>query len=379
MTDVDLSWMNVPGPDGLTWAQKNSGDLSWMNTPGPDGLSFIQKYERNELPGQSAAAPALTDEQQRAWYELTSILRSFNLESMAEPLKAYIIANGTDDKTRLRLWIYDQPQFKERFPALEALKNKNRAISPEEYIQLEKQYQGVMRTAGLSSDFFDNPNDFTDLISNEVTPDEFRIRVENGYNKVANTDPLVREAFKNYFGIQGDQALASFFIDPEKSAPALLKAAAAAEIGATAYAQDLDIDLNYATKLAEQGVTYQQAMEGMRRVSQLSSLFAGGINETNVVSSGVAQSNLPSNLAINPRSREIGIAGNQLNTDQNSNQLGAAGSKEDQLGVDFVFGTNRETQKQLELRLAKRKAQASGVSQQVSANREGQTAIGTAD
>jgi len=297
MTDVDLSWMNVPGPDGLTWAQKNSGDLSWMNTPGPDGLSFIQKYERNELPGQSAATPALTDEQQRAWYELTSILRSFNLESMAEPLKAYIIANGTDDKTRLRLWIYDQPQFKERFPALEALKNKNRAISPEEYIQLEKQYQGVMRTAGLSSDFFDNPNDFTDLISNEVTPDEFRIRVENGYNKVANTDPLVREAFKNYFGIQGDQALASFFIDPEKSAPALLKAAAAAEIGATAYAQDLDIDLNYATKLAEQGVTYQQAKEGMARVSQLSSLFAGGIGETAVVSGGVAQSNLPSNLA----------------------------------------------------------------------------------
>jgi hypothetical protein len=44
-----------------------------------------------------------------------------------------------------------------------------------------------------------------------------------------------------------------------------------------------------------------------------------------------------------------------------------------------VFGTNRETQKQLELRLAKRKAQASGVSQQVVANREGQTAIGTAD
>jgi len=45
-----------------------------MNTPGPDGLSFMQKYERNELPGQSAAAPALTDEQQRAWYELTNIL-----------------------------------------------------------------------------------------------------------------------------------------------------------------------------------------------------------------------------------------------------------------------------------------------------------------
>ena len=117
----------------------------------------------------------------------------------------------------------------------------------------------------------------------------------------------------------------------------------------------------------------------MARVSQLSSLFATGINEAAVVSTGVAQSELPANLVPNNRNREIGVAGNQLNANQNSNQLGAAGSTEDQLGVDFVFGTNRETQKQLELRLAKRKAQASGVSQQVVANREGRTAIGTAD
>jgi hypothetical protein len=43
---TDLSWMNVPGPNGLTWAQENAGapvDLSWMNVPGPDGLTWAQK------------------------------------------------------------------------------------------------------------------------------------------------------------------------------------------------------------------------------------------------------------------------------------------------------------------------------------------------
>jgi hypothetical protein len=52
---------------------------------------------------------------------------------------------------------------------------------------------------------------------------------------------------------------------------------------------------------------------------------------------------------------------------------------ENQLGTDYAFGTDVEVQRQLERRLSKRKAQASGTSQQVVANREGQTAIGTAD
>lgn len=381
MSDVDLSWMNVPNEFGVTWAQANATpgvDLSWMNVPGPDGRTWAQ----NNAPG--AAAPSLNAEQQKSWYELTGVLKSFGLEGMNDRVKQYIIENGTEDITRIRLWLMEQPEFKTRFPAMEKLSKAGRAISPEEYIAREQQYIGVMRAAGLNPEFFDEdpakPNvQFHKLIENEVLPEEFQTRVSDGFNRVANADPLVRDAFKNYFGVQGDQALAAFFIDAQRATPALVKAAAAAEMGAAAKAQDLDIDLNYATKLANQGVTYQQAKEGMARVSQLSSLFAGGVGEMAVVSGGVGQSDLPAAVAPNNRNREIGIAGNQLNANQNSNQLGAAGSKEDQLGVDFVFGTNRETQKQLELRLAKRKAQVSGSSQQVSANREGQTALGTAD
>jgi hypothetical protein len=380
MSDVDLSWMNVPNEFGVTWAQANATpgvDLSWMNVPNQFGVTWAQANARGDF-------RSLNPEQQKSWYELTGVLKTFGLEGMNDRVKQYIIENGTEDITRIRLWLMEQPEFKTRFPAMEKLSKAGRAISPEEYIAREQQYIGVMRAAGLNPEFFDEdpakPNvQFHKLIENEVLPEEFQTRVSDGFNRVANADPLVRDAFKNYFGVQGDQALAAFFIDAQRATPALVKAAAAAEMGAAAKAQDLDIDLNYATKLANQGVSFQQAKEGMARVSQLSSLFAGGIGETAVVSGGVGQSDLPAAVAPNNRNREIGIAGNQLNANQNSNQLGAAGSKEDQLGVDFVFGTNRETQKQLELRLAKRKAQVSGSSQQVSANREGQTALGTAD
>jgi hypothetical protein len=385
MTDVDLSWMNVPGPDGQTWAQKYAApvsvDLSWMNVRGPDGLTFVEKHQRGLLPGQT---PILTPEQQKSWYELNQTLKAFGLDGMSERVKKYIIENGTDDPTRIRLWLMEQPEFKTRFPAMEKLSKAGRAISPEEYIQAEQQYIGVMRQAGLNPEFFDeDPGksgvQFHKLIENEVLPEEFRMRVQDGFNRVANADSSIRNAFKNYFGLEGDQALAAFFIDSERAAPALVKAASAAEMGAAASKNNLNIDLNYATRLAEQGVSYQQAQEGMRRVSQLSALFTGGIGETAVVSGGVPQSELPEAVDPDRGSREINIAGNKFNANQNSNQLGSAGSTEDQLGVDYVFGTNVQTQKELEMRLAKRKAQSSGTSQQVVSDRQGRTAIGTAE
>ena len=156
MTDVDLSWMNVPGPDGQTWAQKYAApvsvDLSWMNVRGPDGLTFVEKHQRGLLPGQT---PILTPEQQKSWYELNQTLKAFGLDGMSERVKKYIIENGTDDPTRIRLWLMEQPEFKTRFPAMEKLSKAGRAISPEEYIQAEQQYIGVMRQAGLNPEFFD--------------------------------------------------------------------------------------------------------------------------------------------------------------------------------------------------------------------------------
>lgn len=336
MTDVDLSWMNIPNESGVTWAQA---------------------YARGDFRTLSAA-------QQKAWYELTGVLKAYGLEGMNERVKQYLIENGSEDGTRLQLWLREQPEFKARFPAIETLSKAGRAISPEEYIAREQQYIGVMRNAGLNPEFFDeDPTkenvQFHKLIANEVLPEEFKARVEDGFNRVANVNPLVRDAFKNYFGVQGDQALAAFFIDPKRSTPALVKAAAAAEMGAAAKAQNLNIDLNYATRLAEQGVSYAQAKEGMARISQMSALFNTGLGESAVGSTGVPENELT----------------NKLNTNQDNSVMSA----ESQLGVDYVFGTNVATQKELQMRLAKRGALTSGANKQISANREGQTSLSSAD
>ena len=404
MSNVDLSWMNVPGPDGLTWAQKNT-DLSWMNVPGadgrtfaqnaeglgwmnipgPDGLTFVQKYQQGKLPGQTPIAPPATGttEDRNAFSILKQRLQDFGLEGMADKVWTFILENGPDDDAGTMLWLYQQPEFKARFPAFEALQRKYKGIQPSQYILLERQYAQTMRGAGLSASFFDNPNDFTALIENDVSQAEFQERIDNGFKKVAEADPSVREAFRQYFGVEGDAALAAFYIDPDRSAPKLAKAAQMAELGGAASTMGVQINADYAEKLTRLGVSQAQALAGFQKMQQQRALFAGGINETAVVPQGTGMSDTTRELrgesqfspAVMPPGSEQGSGGQTGPNVQDTSTM----TTENQLGTDFVFGTDVEVQRQLERRLAKRKAEASGVSQQVVANREGRTAIGTAD
>lgn len=353
---VDLSWMNVPGPDGLTWAQKNAGapvDLSWMNIPGPDGLTWAQK---NVKPPAGRG----TEDQNNAYNQLKKYLIDFKLDSLIEPLWTYIMDSGVRNDDELWLWMQDRPEFATRFPGFKKLQEEGRAISPTQYMELEKSYASVMRGANIPSTFFDKPDDFTDLIVGNVSPAEFQSRVEKGYKRVAESDDLIKEAFKSYFGVEGNAALAAFFIDPDRSAPALERAVQAAEIQSAALRSNSSVDLSYASKLTDMGVSYEQAMQGFQRLNTMQSLFAAGIGESTINSSSSDGSSLR---------QEVGQTG----------ESGAVMDESTQQGVDFLFGTDTGVQRELQMRLAKRKAESSGVSQQVVANREGQTALGTAD
>lgn len=378
---VDLSWMNVPGPDGLTWAQTFAGapvDLSWMNVPGPDGRTWAQTFAG--APVTVPAKPAGTEKQQDAMGQMRVWLGEYGIGDLAEPLWQYILDTGLSNEDEAWLWVQNQPTFQKRFPAFKDLQQQNRSISAKEYIELERNYLEVMRQSNLPKQFFDEPDDFTDLIKNNVSASEFQDRIQKGYQRVAQAAPEVRAAFKQYFGIEGDSALAAFFIDPERSAPALMKAAAAAEIGAAGIQSNAPIDLNYATKLSNMGISYTDALSGLQKMQQQRALFAAGINESTINSSPVVASGLSTELLQNgQREFRPAIGMPEKNDKQGVSDSTALMDQATQQGIDYVFGTNVEVQRELQMRLAKRKAQSSGVSQQVVANREGQTALGTAD
>jgi len=317
MSNVDLSWMNVPGPDGLTFVQKyergmlptqTAADLSWMNVRGADGLTFLEKFNQGKLPGQvNAPGKTLTPDANNAYNELKRYLADFKLDSLVEPLWNYMIDTGVQSDDQLWLWIQDRPEFDARFPAFKKLQEQGRAISPTAYMELEKSYEGIMRASNIPAEFFDKADDFTELIVGNVSPAEFQSRVEKGYKRVAQSGELVREAFKSYFGVEGDAALAAFFIDPDRSAPALERAVQSAEVQAAALRSNSSVDLSYASKLADMGVTYDQAMQGFQRLNAMRSLFSAGINESAVDTSASGPASLTADL-VSKKSREFSPA-----------------------------------------------------------------------
>lgn len=345
------------GADGIWGSQTQEATDNLFNYLG--GLQGpAQSPITPVTPSPPVAPPAApgTTEQKNALSYINTRLQEFGLLGMSDKVWAFIVESGGRDDNQTMLWLYQQPEFKARFPALEALQKRYQAVTPTQYIQLERDYREVMRGAGLSANFFDEPNDFTSLIENDVSQAEFQERVNNGFQKVATADPTVRNAFRQYFGVEGDAALAAFFIDPDRSAPKLAKAAQMAELGGAASSMGVQMNADYAAKLTNLGVSQQQALAGFRKMQQQKGLFAGNINETAVVTAGTSQFN-------------AGLTGTQDTS---------AMSTTDQMGIDYTFGTNVGVERQLEQRLAKRRAEASGVSQQVSTNRQGQTALGTA-
>lgn len=390
MSNVDLSWMNVPGSDGLTFIEKyerglipseTAADLSWMNVRGADGLTFIERINLNKSPSPVSTPPkTLTLDANNAYNQLKRYLTDFKLDSLVEPLWNYMIDTGVQSDDQLWLWIQDRPEFHTRFPAFKKLQEEGRAISPVAYIELEKNYAQIMRASNIPNQFFDNADDFTDLIIGNVSPAEFQSRIEKGYKRVAEAGSLVRDAFKSYFGVEGDAALAAFFIDPDRSAPALERAVQSAEIQAAALSANSSVNLSYASKLADMGVTYDQAMQGFQRLNAMKSLFSSSVGEAAVDSSAVNPSTLTSDLIVqgdNELRTAVVREGETPSTRVNISDDSSTMNQESQLGTDFVFGTNAQTQRELQLRLEQRKAESSGSTQQSVINKRGRTSLGT--
>src|SRR5690606_26025042 len=104
-------------------------------------------------------------------------------------------------------------------------------------------------------------------------------RVQNGYQQVAYAAPEVREVFADYFGARGDNALAAFFIDPDRAAPVLRNMVTEAQIGGAGRQQGLMIDLATAARLRGTGVTEDEARQGFAAVRELDPLFTETVTE----------------------------------------------------------------------------------------------------
>jgi hypothetical protein len=249
----------------------------------PDGRIFTDLNTYNAYLNQLKA-----DEKRRTGQSAYDLLFSefdrYGLGALIDPLKGFITEGLSQAEFTLRL--RDTDAYKKRFAANQArVKSGLRALSEAEYINLEDQYQDVMRRYGLPDTYYTRGDmgrqeGFEKFIGGDVSPVELEDRIQTAQNRVIKSNPEVSRALREFYPeISGGDILA-YALDPTKAIENIKRKVGAAEIGAGAMQAGLQTGLARAEELQRYGVTKETAQQGfgtiasgLERGRQLSNIY----------------------------------------------------------------------------------------------------------
>jgi hypothetical protein len=224
--------------------------------------------------GAIGTAGANTGAARSAYDLVTSELTRLGLPSLIAPLRS-LFESGISEGDSLRLALSQTPEYQTRFSA-----NAKRigaglsALSPAEYIQLEDQYQNVMRNYGLPASYYAKDATgkqigFDELLSGDVSATELEERLITAQDRVLKSNPEVLSALKIFYPGIGNGDILAYSLDPKNALKDIQRKVAAAEIGGAALAQGLATSATGAEELAGLGVTKDQAQQGFINVAQM--------------------------------------------------------------------------------------------------------------
>ena len=153
------------------------------------------------------------------------------------------------------------PIMDEIYPGIKRIDGTLR-MTEQEYVAAVDNMKATVRTYNL------NPNEFQDdivnAISGDVSPLEFRQRMEAGYDNVVNNIPQVKQAYLDNFGIDlPNESIFAMFVSPNVATKILEGQIRASQILGEAEAAGFgSITAQVGTSLAQQGLTQEGARKG---------------------------------------------------------------------------------------------------------------------
>jgi len=182
---------------------------------------------------------------------------------------------------QILLELEQRPEFVAAFPEIGMIRQRNTQgggpsvspMRPADIIAYRATARRILGNAGLPVGFWDDNGDFTNLIVNGVSTLELADRVEQGYRQVATVDPNVRQAFADYFGPNGDAALAAWFLDPTRATSVLTEQRQAAVAGGLGRGFGFQISRERALLLADRDIEGPAASRGFAELARIRPLF----------------------------------------------------------------------------------------------------------
>ena len=236
-----------------------------------------------EIAAETAAAAA-KGERQSAYDLLYSQFKLYGLESLVEPLKGLITSGASPAEFTIKL--RESEPYKKRFSAnAQRVAKGLKSLSEAEYIQLEDQYQDVMRRYGLPDTYYARgemgiQEGFNKFLEGDVSPVELEDRISTAQKRVLNANPEVTQAIKQFYPDISNADILAYTLDPKNAIENIKRKITTAEIGGAAIQSGLQTGLTRAEELRAAGVTKDTAQQGfgtiaggLQRGSQLASIY----------------------------------------------------------------------------------------------------------
>lgn len=199
------------------------------------------------------------------------------------------VQNGVDNDAEFQMQLEQTQQFQQRFPVIgqarERIRNGGTGIVPNaiDVLRYETEVGETLRFAGLPAFMYEDRAYLQGLMGQELSADEVEARLGSAWNMVRNTDPAVLNQFAEFFGVQGDAALAAFFLDPTRTGAQLDRMARTAYTSGMGQTLGIDIGQQVADRIASlpktEGGIWQDLTE-LNRLDRAGGVFSEGITET---------------------------------------------------------------------------------------------------
>ena len=165
-------------------------------------------------------------------------------------------------------------EYKNRFPAMEALAKKGRAMSEAAYVDYERTAAALEQRYGFAKGLISDA--VTDLLVGDVSASELNDRARLAAADAITAPDDLKQQIRDYYGIDPDTALRSYYLDPQRAMPILEKQSQSARIGAWATRNGVDqFGVSEAERLQGLGVSEDQAQQGFGRVAAQRGLTYG--------------------------------------------------------------------------------------------------------
>ena len=199
---------------------------------------------------------------------IANLLRQYGLDHLADWAYAQLTEGRSPDEVQIGL--RERPEFRQRFRGIFDREDKGLpAMSVDEYLSWEKQASALMHTYGMPAGFYDEPEDFADMIGADVSPVELEQRL-NMYADAATHAPAeVRDALADMYGV-GEGGLAAYYADPDRGLQVLQSQFQAAKVAGAARRQSFGaLTAEEAERLASTGLDEAGATEQFGLLSTL--------------------------------------------------------------------------------------------------------------